>query len=53
MSCRPSDNPDAEDQRELESRAAGLKAANTWHASRAIQEARERAAAQAIWPRTG
>jgi len=33
--------PDPEDQRELESRAAGLKAANTWHASRAIQEARE------------
>ncbi|BBX42869.1 acyl-CoA dehydrogenase [Mycobacterium simiae] len=36
-----SDFPDAEEQRELESRAAGLKAANTWHASRAIQEARE------------
>jgi acyl-CoA oxidase len=35
------DSPDAEEQRELESRAAGLKAANTWHASRAIQEARE------------
>ncbi len=35
------DDPDAEDQRELESRAAGLKAANTWHATRAIQEARE------------
>jgi acyl-CoA oxidase len=35
------ENPDAEEQRELESRAAGLKAANTWHASRAIQEARE------------
>ena len=34
-----SDDPDAEEQRELESRAAGLKAANTWHASRAIQEA--------------
>jgi acyl-CoA oxidase len=33
--------PDKEEQRELESRAAGLKAANTWHASRAIQEARE------------
>src|SRR5882762_4259865 len=30
-----------EDERELESRAAGLKAANTWHATRAIQEARE------------
>ena len=24
-----------------EARAAGLKAANTWHASRSIQEARE------------
>ena len=36
-----SDDPDAEEQRELESRAAGLKAANTWHATRAIQEARE------------
>ena len=35
------DNPDAEEQRELESRAAGLKAANTWHATKAIQEARE------------
>jgi acyl-CoA oxidase len=35
------DSPDAEEQRELESRAAGLKAANTWHASAAIQEARE------------
>jgi len=36
-----SESPDAEEQRELEGRAAGLKAANTWHASRAIQEARE------------
>lgn len=36
-----SDDPDLEDQRELESRAAGLKAANSWHASTAIQEARE------------
>ncbi|HEU0189679.1 MAG TPA: acyl-CoA dehydrogenase [Mycobacterium sp.] len=35
------DTPDLEAQRELEARAAGLKAANTWHASRAIQEARE------------
>jgi len=33
--------PDPEDQRELESLAAGLKAANTWHASHAIQDARE------------
>jgi len=36
-----SDDPDVEEQRELESRAAGLKAANTWHATRAVQEARE------------
>lgn len=36
-----SDAPDADEQRELEARAAGLKAANTWHASRAIQESRE------------
>ncbi|HWS94478.1 MAG TPA: acyl-CoA dehydrogenase, partial [Mycobacterium sp.] len=35
------DAPDAEEQRELEARAAGLKAANTWHATRAVQEARE------------
>ncbi len=35
------DDPDPEEQQELESRAAGLKAANTWHATRAIQEARE------------
>ncbi|WP_283613380.1 acyl-CoA dehydrogenase [Mycolicibacterium poriferae] len=35
------DDPDPEEQRELESRAAGLKAANTWHATTAIQEARE------------
>lgn len=35
------DMPDPEEQRELESRAAGLKAANTWHATKAIQEARE------------
>jgi acyl-CoA oxidase len=35
------DDPDKEEQRELESRAAGLKAANTWHATHAIQEARE------------
>src|SRR6202000_1952680 len=35
------DSPDAEEQRELESRAAGLKDAHTWHASTAIQEARE------------
>ena len=36
-----SDSPDAEEQRELEARAAGLKALNTWHASTSIQEARE------------
>lgn len=36
-----SDNPDPQEQRELEGRAAGLKAANTAHATRALQEARE------------
>src|SRR3984885_10044288 len=36
-----SDSPDAEEQRELEARAAGLKALTTWHASTSIQEARE------------
>ncbi|MFY0407058.1 acyl-CoA dehydrogenase [Solicola sp. PLA-1-18] len=35
------DDPDEHAQRELEGRAAGLKAANTWHATTAIQEARE------------
>ncbi|MBY6705865.1 acyl-CoA dehydrogenase family protein [Rhodococcus sp. BP-241] len=35
------EDPDATEQRELESRAAGLKAANTWHATKAIQESRE------------
>jgi acyl-CoA oxidase len=35
------DDPDPMQQRELESRAAGLKVVQTWHASRAIQEARE------------
>ncbi|OBB38909.1 acyl-CoA dehydrogenase [Mycobacterium sp. 852002-51961_SCH5331710] len=35
------ENPDPEEQRELEARAAGLKAVNTWHATQAIQEARE------------
>jgi acyl-CoA oxidase len=33
--------PDAQQQRELEGRAAGLKAVLTWHASRAVQESRE------------
>jgi acyl-CoA oxidase len=33
--------PDAQQQRELEGRAAGLKAIMTWHASRAINESRE------------
>ena len=32
---------DPQEQRELEGRAAGLKVAHTWHASRAIQECRE------------
>ncbi|MFI5430277.1 acyl-CoA dehydrogenase family protein [Aeromicrobium sp. UC242_57] len=35
------DTPDPQESRELEGRAAGLKAAQTWHATRAIQEARE------------
>ena len=35
------DNPDPLASRELETRAAGLKAAQTWHATKAIQEARE------------
>ncbi|WP_456695846.1 acyl-CoA dehydrogenase family protein [Aeromicrobium sp. P5_D10] len=35
------DSPDPQQSRELEGRAAGLKAAQTWHATRAIQEARE------------
>ena len=35
------EDPDPEEQRELESRAAGLKVANTWHATNAIQVARE------------
>jgi acyl-CoA oxidase len=33
--------PDLEVQRDLEARAAGLKVVSTWHASAAIQEARE------------
>ena len=45
--------PDPEEQRELESRAAGLKAANTWHATHAIRRRAKPAAAQAISPRTG
>ncbi|TSD99561.1 acyl-CoA oxidase [Skermania sp. ID1734] len=35
------DDPDEQEQRELETRAAGLKVANTTHATRAIQECRE------------
>ena len=35
------DEPDPQESRELEGRAAGLKAAQTWHATQAIQEARE------------
>jgi acyl-CoA oxidase len=35
------DEPDEHEQRELETRAAGLKAVQTWHAIDAIQEARE------------
>jgi len=36
-----SDDPDPHEQRELEGRAAGLKAMQTQHASRTIQECRE------------
>lgn len=36
-----SEDPDPLQQRELEGRAAGLKAVLTWHASRAVQESRE------------
>ncbi len=35
------EEPDPHEQRELEGRAAGLKALQTWHATRAIQECRE------------
>ncbi|ACU72270.1 acyl-CoA oxidase domain protein [Catenulispora acidiphila DSM 44928] len=35
------DDAPEQEQRELESRAAGLKVANTWHATAAIQAARE------------
>lgn len=35
------EEPDGEVQRELEARAAGLKATATWHATKAIQECRE------------
>ncbi len=34
-------NADEHDQRELEARAAGIKALTTWHATRTIQECRE------------
>ncbi len=40
-SLQTADNPDPLKARELEGRAAGLKAAQTWHATEAIQEARE------------
>ncbi|MCR4514186.1 acyl-CoA dehydrogenase [Aeromicrobium sp. 50.2.37] len=36
-----STDPDLQEQRELEGRAAGLKAIMTWHASRTINESRE------------
>lgn len=38
---RDLDGADPQEQRELEGRAAGLKAVNTWHATQAIQESRE------------
>src|SRR5690606_40968153 len=47
------DDPDPEEQRELEARAAGLKAANTWHATRAIKKPARPSAAGATWPRNG
>lgn len=47
------DDPDPEEQRELESRAAGLKAANTWHATWPSRKPARRAAVRATWPRTG
>ncbi|PRW63461.1 acyl-CoA dehydrogenase family protein [Actinopolyspora mortivallis] len=37
----PGRDPDGRAQRELESRAAGIKAVATWHATRTIQECRE------------
>ncbi|SFE65153.1 Acyl-coenzyme A oxidase [Actinopolyspora alba] len=37
----PEDDPEGRAQRELESRAAGLKAVTTWHATRTIQDCRE------------
>lgn len=40
-SIQSSDRPDPVKQRELETRAAGLKAIQTWHAMQAVQEARE------------
>ncbi len=40
-SLQTAEHPDPQKARELESRAAGLKAAQTWHATQAIQEARE------------
>jgi len=41
LQSMPAEDVDPQEQRELEGRAAGLKAANTWHATRAIQECRE------------
>ncbi len=38
---RPGATPDEAAQRELETRAAGIKAVGTWHATRTIQTARE------------
>jgi len=40
-SLQRKENPDEHLQRELETRAAGLKAVQTWHAMRAAQQARE------------
>ncbi|WP_181782253.1 acyl-CoA dehydrogenase family protein [Pseudonocardia pini] len=38
---KPGATPDEKAQRDLESRAAGLKAVSTWHATRTIQTCRE------------
>jgi acyl-CoA oxidase len=40
-SLQTTDEPDERQQRELETRAAGLKAVQTWHAIRTVQECRE------------
>ncbi|NYH80818.1 acyl-CoA oxidase [Actinopolyspora biskrensis] len=41
LHTNPDSDPDGRAQRELESRAAGLKAVTTWHATRTVQACRE------------